>query len=283
MTKGAAIVTGGAGGIGRAVLARLAADGFIPVSWDLSTDAPTAKLAIAVDVTDAAALQVAASRTIAEAGPIRAVVINAGILGPVARAWEVSPADLRRVIETNLVSAFLTAQVTVPHLLANPPGPDRGRLVLISSVQAKEGTALSGPYAAAKAGMIALTKVLGKELAAEGVLVNAITPTDSFNQGLRRRVDALCDELAALLEENPGLLHDRAKPAAGPAGVIAAAANRVEGAATHSSAMDLLARIPMNRFLDAEEVAEMVAFLCGPGCSFSTGAVFDLSGGRSTY
>ena len=239
MTKGAAIVTGGAGGIGRAVLARLAADGFIPVSWDLSTDAPTAKLAIAVDVTDAAALQVAASRTIAEAGPIRAVVINAGILGPVARAWEVSPADLRRVIETNLVSAFLTAQVTVPHLLANPPGPDRGRLVLISSVQAKEGTALSGPYAAAKAGMIALTKVLGKELAAEGVLVNAITPT-----------------------------------------VVRTAMEREISPARRA---DLLARIPMNRFLDAEEVAEMVAFLCGPGCSFSTGAVFDLSGGRSTY
>ena len=237
MTRGAAVVTGGAGGIGRAVLARLGADGFTPVSWDLSADAPTAQLALEVDVTESLSLQRAVERTRAEAGPIRVLVLNAGILGPVGRVWEADEDDVRRVIDTNLVSAFLTVRVVVPHLLANP-GPDRGRIVVMSSVQAKEGTARSGPYAASKAGLIALTKVLGKELAQDGVLVNAITPT--------------------------------------------VVRTRMEQSLTPERRADLLARIPMNRFLDVDEVAAMVSFLCGPDCSFSTGAVFDLSGGRAT-
>jgi 3-oxoacyl-[acyl-carrier protein] reductase len=235
--KGAAIVTGGAGGIGRAVLARLAADGFAPVSWDLSTDIADA-LALGVDVTDEAALAQAAAATVARAGPIRALVINAGILGPVTRVWEADVADIRRVIETNLVSAFLTARAVVPHMLANP-GPDRGRIVMMASVQGKEGTALGGPYAAAKAGMIGLTKTLGKELATEGILVNAVAPT-----------------------------------------VVRTA---MEHLITPERRADLLSRIPMARFIEPAEVAAMVAFLCGPDCSFSTGAVFDLSGGRATY
>jgi 3-oxoacyl-[acyl-carrier protein] reductase len=235
--KGAAVVTGGAGGIGRAVLTRLAADGFSPVSWDLSDQVPDA-LALAVDVTDEAALVRAATETVARAGPIAALVVNAGILGPVARVWESDAADIRRVIETNLVSAFLTARAVVPNMLANP-GPDRGRIVMMASVQGKEGTALSGPYAASKAGVIALTKVLGKELATEGILVNAIAPT-----------------------------------------VVRTA---MEQAITPERRADLLSRIPMARFIEPAEVAAMVSFLCGPDCSFSTGAVFDLSGGRATY
>ena len=228
----AAIVTGGAGGIGCAVLARLARDGFAPVSWDLAPDGT----AMAVDVTDADALA-AAARTVADAGPVRARVANAGSLGPVARVWETAPADVRRVMETNLVSAFLTVRAVVPHMLANP-GPDRGRIVLMSSLQAKEGTALSGAYAASKAGMIALTKVLAKELADEGVLVNAVTPT-----------------------------------------VVRTA---MERGITEERRADLLGRIPLGRFIEPEEVAALVSWLCGPECTFSTGAVFDLSGGRAT-
>jgi NAD(P)-dependent dehydrogenase (short-subunit alcohol dehydrogenase family) len=235
--RGAAIVTGGAGGIGRAVLTRLAADGFSPVSWDLSDQVPDV-LALAVDVTDEAALARAAVQTVARAGPIAAVVVNAGILGPVARVWEADAADIRAVIETNLVSTFLTVRAVVPHMLANP-GPDRGRIVMMASVQGKEGTALSGPYAAAKAGVIALTKVLGKELATDGILVNAIAPT-----------------------------------------VVRTA---MERSITPERRADLLSRIPMARFIEPAEVAAMVSFLCGPDCSFSTGAVFDLSGGRATY
>lgn len=234
---GAAIVTGGSGGIGQAVLARLGADGFVPVSWSRSRNAPPARLALSVDVTDAAALRAAAADTQAQVGPIRALVVNAGILGPVGRAWEIDPTEVRHVIDVNLVSAFLTIQAVVPYLLSNP-GPDRGRIVVMSSVQAKEGTALSGPYAATKAGLIALTKVLGKELAALGVLVNAVTPT-----------------------------------------VVRTA---MERSLPPERRADLLARIPMGRFLNVEEVAAMVSWLCGPECSFSTGAVFDLSGGRST-
>lgn len=233
-----AIVTGGAGGIGRAILARLREDGLRTVSWDMSTSAtPEADVALGVDVTDDAALDRAARETVDRAGPIRALVINAGILGPVVPVWEADPADIRRVFEVNLISAFLTARAVIPYMRANS-GPDRGRIVVMSSLQAKEGTALAGPYAAAKAGLIALTKVLGKELAGDGILVNAVTPT-----------------------------------------VVRTA---MEQSITPERRADLLARIPLGRFIETEEVAEMVAWLCSPKCSFSTGAVFDLSGGRAT-
>jgi 3-oxoacyl-[acyl-carrier protein] reductase len=238
MTRGAAVVTGGAGGIGQALLSRLGRDGYTPVSWDLTDTVPPATLALTVDVTDAAALTAATETTVARAGPITALVINAGVLGPVAPVWETPEADIRRVIDTNLVAAFLTARAVVPHMLRNP-GPDRGRIVLMASVQGKEGLGLGGAYAASKAGMIALAKVLGKELARDGILVNAVTPTVVRT--------AMLDEV------------------------------------TPERAADLLARIPMHRFLDPTEVAAMVSWLCGPDCTFSTGAVFDLSGGRSTY
>ncbi len=232
-----AIVTGGAGGIGRAILTRLRLDGFHTVSWDLSTDA-AADMALSVDVTDAASLERAMTSTVAAAMPIGALIINAGILGPVGPVWEADPVDIRRVLDVNLTSAFLTARAVVPRMRANA-GPDRGRIVIMSSVQAKEGTALAGPYAASKAGLIALAKCLGKELATDGILVNAVTPT-----------------------------------------VVRTA---MEQSITPERRADLLARIPLARFLEPSEVAEMVAWLCSPKCSFSTGAVFDLSGGRTTY
>ncbi len=236
--RGVAVVTGGAGGIGRALLARLKADGFLTASWDLSRGADEADVCFQVDVTDANAVGQAALETEARLGAIRAVILNAGILGPVTPVWEAPLADVRRVIEVNLVSAFVTLQAVVPLMLRND-APERGRIVLMSSVQAKEGTALAGPYAASKAGLIALAKSLGKELAKEGILVNVVTPT---------------------------VVH-------GP----------MEQSITQERRADLLARIPLGRFLDPAEVAEMVSWLCGPGCTFSTGAVFDLSGGRSTY
>jgi 3-oxoacyl-[acyl-carrier protein] reductase len=237
MRGGAAVVTGGAGGIGRAVLARLEQDGFTPVSWDLVQTQEFA-LELSVDVTDSAALAAATAETQARAGPIRALVVNAGILGPVAPVWQVTPAQVRRVLEVNLVSAFLTLGAVVPAMLGND-GPDRGRIVLMSSVQGKEGTALAGPYAASKAGLIALAKTAGKELANSGILVNAVTPT-----------------------------------------VVRTA---MEASISPARRADLLARIPMGRFIEPAEVAALVSWLCGPACSFSTGAVFDLSGGRSPY
>jgi 3-oxoacyl-[acyl-carrier protein] reductase len=134
----AAVVTGGAGGIGRAVLARLREDGFRAVSWDLNADVAEADLALVCDVTDEAALAAAAAETVRRTGPIGVLVINAGILGPVAPVWEASAAEIRRVIEVDLVSAFLTARAVVPLMRGNP-GPDRGRIVVMSSVQGKEG------------------------------------------------------------------------------------------------------------------------------------------------
>jgi 3-oxoacyl-[acyl-carrier protein] reductase len=237
-TSQAAIVTGGAGGIGRAVLTRLHQDGFRAVSWDLGDHAAGADVSMVVDVTDEAQLERAARKTEQEAGPIRALVINAGILGPVGNVWDASAADIRRVFEVNLTSAFLTVRAVVP-LMRRNDGPDRGRIVMMSSLQAKEGTAMSGPYAASKAGLIALTKCLGKELAADGILVNAVTPTV-----VRTPMEALL---------------------------------------TPERRADLLERIPLGRFMEAEEVAAMVSWLCSAQCSFSTGAVFDLSGGRATF
>jgi len=237
MTSGTAVVTGGAGGIGRAVLTRLRADGFHVVSWDLADVVPEADLALQVDVTDHRALADAVRHTTVAMGRISALVINAGILGPVAPVWEVSPDQVRRVLDVNLTSAFLTAGAVVPAMLVNA-GPDRGRIVVMSSLQAKEGTALAGPYAASKAGLIAMTKVLAKELAGHGILVNAVTPT-----------------------------------------VVRTA---MEQSITSERRADLLARIPLGRFLEPAEVAEMVSWLCSGACTFSTGAVFDLSGGRAT-
>jgi len=237
--RGAAIVTGGAGGIGRAVIARLAREGWRCASWDLAADAPGAALALAVDVTDAEAQERAAAETERALGPITACVVNAGILGPPPmRAWEIAPAEIRRVLDVNLLSGFLTCRAVIPRMLAGP-GPDRGRIVLIGSAVGKEGAALSGPYAVSKAGLMALAKVLGKELAESGILVNAVAPT-----------------------------------------VVRTA---MAETMTPETAADKLARIPMRRFAEPEEVAAMVAFLCGPECSFSTGAVFDLSGGRLTH
>jgi 2-dehydro-3-deoxy-L-rhamnonate dehydrogenase (NAD+) len=237
--KGVAIVTGGAGGIGRAVISRLARDGFVPVSWDISTESPKAALALPVDVTDAAALRLAAAQTADRLGPITALVVNAGILGPPnARAWEIPADEIRRVIDCNLVSGFLTCAAVIPLMLSNA-GPDRGRIVLMGSVVGKEGSAGAGPYAASKAGLMALAKVLGKELATDGILVNAVAPT------------VVESPMAKLM---PDEIHQ-----------------------------DKLKRIPLGRFAQPAEVANMVSFLCGPDLTFSTGAIFDLSGGRLTY
>ncbi|MDR3437803.1 SDR family NAD(P)-dependent oxidoreductase [Telmatospirillum sp.] len=235
---GVAVVTGGSGGIGQAVVARLSRDGFTTVSWSRRPAVPCTTAHMALDVTDAAAVDRTAARTVTECGAIRALVVNAGIQGPIKPLWEIGPDEFRHVIETNLVSAHLTLRAVVPLMLAND-GPDRGRIVLVSSVQGKEGTALAGAYAASKAGMIALGKTLGKELADKGILVNVVTPT--------------------------------------------VVRSTMETALSPERRQDLLARIPMGRFLEPEEVAAMVSWLCGSDCTASTGAVFDLSGGRTTY
>jgi NAD(P)-dependent dehydrogenase (short-subunit alcohol dehydrogenase family) len=239
-----AVVTGGAAGIGLAIAQRLASEGARVAVWDRhGANAAAAALGqghggYQVDITDDAAVSAAADATCQALGRIDLLVNNAGVLGPVAPLWEIAPEDFRRVVEVNLTGAYLVCRALVPHL-RRQAGAHRARIVNMSSIQAKEGLALAGPYAASKAGLIALTKTLAKELAPDGILVNCITPSAAET--------AMMDEISP------------------------------------ERRADILARIPLGRFVTVEEIAAMVAWLGSSECSFSTGAVFDLSGGRATY
>ena len=241
-----AIITGGARGIGFAVAERLVAEGARVALWDRHGDAAaaaaarlgTGHLACTVDVTQEAGIVAAAQATWDAFDRVDLLVNNAGILGPVRPSWELSAEEFRRVVDVNLVGCFLVSRACVPRLRAQAE-KSRARIVNVASIQAKEGMPLASAYAASKAGVIALTKTLGKELAADGILVNCITP--------------------------------------------AAAETDMAKEITDQRRADIVARIPMGRFVRVEEIAAMVAFLGSEDCSFSTGAVFDLSGGRATY
>jgi len=240
----AAIVTGGATGIGLAIARRLAAEGGTVAVWDKAGAAEAARslgaahVGCSVDVSDEAGVEQATDASWHAFGRVDLLVNNAGILGPVAPLWEHAPSDFRRVVEVNLIGTYLVCRAVVPRL-RQQTGPNRGRIVNISSIQAKEGLAMSSAYAASKAGIIALTKTLGNELAGDGILVNCVTPA-AAETAMMEQIDA-------------------------------------------QRRADILARIPMSRFVEPEEIAAMTAWLGSDECSFSTGAVFDLSGGRATY
>ena len=230
------VITGAARGFGRAIAERMGRDGCRIVAWDVAPDAdqPAAHVE-RMDVSDPDSVETAARNTLAAMGRIDVLVNNAGVNGPTVPDWEYPIEDWRRVIAVDLTGVFLCCRSIVPHMRER----GEGRIVNIASVAGKEGNANAGPYSAAKAGVIALTKSLGKELATSGVLVNCITP-------------AIADT---------GLLREM----------------------TPEYVEEVRAKIPMGRFCRVEEVAEMVAFLSGPGCTFTTGGVFDLTGGRSVY
>ena len=230
------VITGAARGFGRAIAERMGQDGYRVVAWDVTPDAdqPAAHVE-RMDVSDPDSVETATRNTLAAMGRIDVLVNNAGVNGPTVPVWEYPIADWRRVMEVDLTGVFLCCRSVVPHMCER----GGGRIVNIASVAGKEGNANAGPYSAAKAGVIALTKSLGKELATSGVLVNCITPAMADTDLLR--------------EMTPEYIKD------------------------------IKAKIPMGRLCRVEEVAEMVVFLSGPGCTFTTGGVFDLTGGRSVY
>jgi NAD(P)-dependent dehydrogenase (short-subunit alcohol dehydrogenase family) len=236
-----AIVTGGARGIGLAITERFIVSGAKVAIWDVDGKAAeeTARLlrqtAVQVDVTDEESVNEALRKSEAAIGPVDILVTSAGIAGASLPILEYPAEQWRRVLEVDLTGPFLCSKAVIAGMTAR----NYGRIVHIASVAGKEGNPNAGPYSAAKAGVIALTKSLGKELAKTGVRVNCITPaavkTDIFNQISQEHIDYM------------------------------------------------LSKIPIGRFGLVEEMAAMVAWLASEECSFSTGAVFDLSGGRATY
>jgi 3-oxoacyl-[acyl-carrier protein] reductase len=240
-----AVVTGAAQGFGRAITERLLASGASVALWDVDPDESvrTARelnghgtiSTHTVDVSDMAQVDAATAATARALGGIDILVANAGIAGPNHKTWEYPPDDWQRVIEVDLMSVFYCCRAVIPLMLQT----HYGRIVTISSVAGKEGNANASAYSAAKAGVIALTKSLGKELAGENIAVNCITP--------------------------------------------AAAKTRIFEQMSQSHLDWMLSKIPRGRFLQIDELASLTAWLVSEENSFSTGAVFDISGGRSTY
>jgi 3-oxoacyl-[acyl-carrier protein] reductase len=238
-----AVVTGGASGIGLGVSARLAAEGAQVVLWDMSADALTAARqrigekseAIRVDVTDPDAVNAAFKESLSFLGGVDILVASAGVTGPNTTTWEYPVDAWRQVIDVNLNGLFLCNRAVVPAMLEG----GYGRIVNVASIAGKEGNPNASAYSASKAGVIGLTKSLGKELAKNNITVNCVTPaavrTPIFDQMSQSHIDFM------------------------------------------------LSKIPMGRFGEVDEVTSLICWLASEECSFSTGGVFDVSGGRATY
>jgi 2-dehydro-3-deoxy-L-rhamnonate dehydrogenase (NAD+) len=242
------VVTGGARGIGLAVAERALQSGADVALWDVDGERlarTSAELRVAykertvsdavVELTDEASVDAAAQKAVATHGKIDVLVNNAGITGGNGTTWELAPDVWRRVIDVNLIGPYLTCRAVVPNMLKS----GYGRIVNVASIAGKEGNPNASHYSASKAGLIGLTKSLGKELAGKNILVNAVTPaaakTEIFDSMSQQHIDYM------------------------------------------------LSKIPMNRFLMPQEAASLILWLSSEDCAFSTGSVFDLSGGRATY
>jgi 2-dehydro-3-deoxy-L-rhamnonate dehydrogenase (NAD+) len=238
-----AVVTGGAQGFGRAITERFVASGAKVAIWD--HDQPLAEKtakeigagvsAFKVDVTDLVAVEKTRDETLKAFGKIDIFVNNAGIAGVNKTVWETDFDEWRKVLRINLDGPFICCKVIAPVMIKQ----NYGRIVNIASIAGKEGNPNAAHYSASKAGLIALTKSLGKELASYNIMVNAVTP--------------------------------------------AAAKTAIFDQMTEQHINFMLSKIPKNRFVLVEALAALAAWLASEDCSFSTGAVFDISGGRATY
>jgi len=223
-TGRSAIVTGGMQGIGAAIVKRLRASGAEVHVWDLDGKPK-------VDVSDAASIDAALKAL----GKVDVLVNNAGVAGKNMPTVDYPIEEWERVLRINLTSQFLCCRAVAPMMVK----AKYGRIVNIASIAGKEGNPNAVAYSASKAGVISLTKSLGKELARDGVTVNCVTP--------------------------------------------AAAKTAIFDQMTQSHIDYMLSKIPMARFVEVDEVASLVCWLASEDCSFSTGGVFDISGGRATY
>jgi 2-dehydro-3-deoxy-L-rhamnonate dehydrogenase (NAD+) len=223
-----AIVTGGAQGIGAAIVERLRSSGARVQIWDLE-GAPK------YDVSEPGSVDAAVKNALQELGKIDVLVNNAGIAGKNLPTVDYPVEEWEHVLRVNLTSQFLCCRAVAPHMVK----AGYGRIVNIASIAGKEGNPNAVAYSASKAGVISLTKTLGKELAQTGVRVNCVTP--------------------------------------------AAAKTAIFEQMTESHIQYMLSKIPMHRFVNVGEVAALVCWLASEDCSFSTGGVFDISGGRATY
>ncbi len=243
LTGQVAVVTGGAQGIGLAVAQRLAAAGARCLIWDMDGALASAAAAglgggaegVAIDVTDAAAVGAAAADAVTRHGRIDILVNSAGIAGMNAPVVDYPIEEWERIIAINLTGTFLVCRAVLPAMVTQ----GYGRVVNIASIAGKEGNPNAGAYSASKAGVIALTKSLGKEHAQADIAVNCVTP--------------------------------------------AAARTRIFDQMSQTHIDFMLSKIPRGRFVQVDEVAAMIVWMASPQNSFTTGAVFDLSGGRATY
>ena len=240
-----AVVTGGAQGMGRAVVERLLDGGAAVAIWD--RDQPLAEataselaargkvVAVAVDVGDDKEVDAARAATVSRLGEVDILVNNAGVAGQNVNVADHPVAEWDRVIRINLRSQFLCCRAFVGGMVAR----NYGRIANVASIAGKEGNPTASAYSASKAGVIALTKSLAKETAGSNVSVNSIAPVTANTRILEQVTQAHIDYM--------------------------------------------LAKIPRGRFVTVEEVSAMVAFMISEECSFTTGATFDISGGRATY
>ena len=240
-----AVITGGAQGIGLAIAERFLDSGASICLWDrdeILVNETKIRLekkgrveAIVADVSDIESVKKASEQTKSAFGSIEILICNAGISGPNMKLWEYPPDEWQKVIDVDLTGVYNCLHVVSPLMIEKK----YGRIVNIASIAGKDGNPNAGPYSAAKAGVIALTKSLGKELASYDISVNCVTP--------------------------------------------AAAKTQIFDQMSKEHIQYMLSKIPRNRFLRVEEAASMVTWLCSAENSFTTGAVFDLSGGRATY